>query len=50
MHELAHVSLCLEVEGKAAFFDDLDLEESSWMEEEAGETAEDALVPAALWE
>ncbi|MDE0197042.1 MAG: hypothetical protein OXH93_01205 [Caldilineaceae bacterium] len=50
MHELVHLSLCLEGEGKAAFIDDLDLRESSRMEKEADDMAEDALILAALWE
>ena len=50
MHELAHVSLHLEDNGKAAFFDDLDLKESSQIEQEADETAENALIPPGLWE
>ena len=50
MHELAHVSLHFEDDGKAAFFDDLDLKESSRMEKEADDLAEVALIPAELWE
>ena len=50
MHELAHVSLHLEDNGEAAFFDDLDLKESSRIEQEADETAENALIPLGLWE
>lgn len=50
MHELAYVSLRLEKDGKAAFFDDLDLKVSSRMEKEADEMAENALIPAELWE
>ena len=63
MHELAHVSLHLEDNGNAAFFDDLDLKESgrmepddpnlkesSRMEKEADEMAENALIPPELWE
>ncbi|MCY3993750.1 MAG: ImmA/IrrE family metallo-endopeptidase [Caldilineaceae bacterium] len=50
MHELAHVSLHLEDNGEAAFFDDLDLKESSRIEQEADETAENALIPPELWE
>ncbi|MCY3708610.1 MAG: ImmA/IrrE family metallo-endopeptidase [Caldilineaceae bacterium] len=62
MHELAHVSLHLEKNGVAAFFDDLDLKESSRMEvddpelkesgrmeKEADEMAENALIPPELW-
>ena len=45
MHELAHVSLHMEDNGNRAFFDDLDLNESSRMEKEADEMAEDALIP-----
>ncbi len=50
MHELVHLSLCLEGEGKAAFIDDLDLRESSRMEKEADGVAENVLFPPALWE
>lgn len=50
MHELEHVSLYLEERGKAASFDGLDLKESSRMEKEADEMAENALIPAELWE
>ena len=50
MHELAHVSLHMEDNGNRAFFDDLDLNESSRMEKEADEMAEDALIPPDLWE
>ena len=50
MHELAHVSLHLEDNKNSAFFDDLDLKESSRMEREADELAEDALIPPELWE
>ena len=49
MHELAHVSLHLEDNGNCAFFDDLDLNESSRMEKEADEMAENALIPPELW-
>ncbi len=47
-HEPAHVSLHLEDNGNAAFFDDLDLKESSRMEKEADELAENALSPPEL--
>ena len=63
MHELAHVSLHLKDNRNAAFFDDLDLKESSQMqvddpdlmessrmEKEADEVAENALIPPALWQ
>ncbi len=49
MHELAHVSLHYEDNQNRAFFDDLDLRESSRMEKEADEMAEDALIPPELW-
>ena len=50
MRELAHVSLRLEDDGDAAFFDDLDLKEWSRMEKEAHEVAENALIQGALCE
>lgn len=51
MHELAHVSLHLDDNGNAVFFDDLDLKESGRMEKEADDMAEKVLIPAALlWE
>lgn len=43
------MSLRLEDDGNAALFDDLDVKESSRMEKEAGEMAENALIPAELW-
>ena len=49
MHELAHVSRHLEDNGNTAFFDDLDLKESSRIEKEADEMAENALIPPELW-
>ena len=50
MSELADVGLHLEDNGKAVFFDDLDWEESSRMENKADDTAENALSPEELWE
>ena len=50
MHELAHVSLHLEDDGKAAFLDGLDVKASSRMEKEADEMADNVPVTAALWE
>lgn len=49
MRELAHVSLHLEDNGKAAFLDGLDVKASSRMEKEADEMAGNALIPAELW-
>lgn len=50
MHELVHVSLHLEDNWNAAFFDDLDLKEPSRIEQEADKMAENALIPVELWE
>ena len=49
MHGPVHVSFRLEDDGKAAFFGDLDLKESSRKGKEADYMAENALIPPALW-
>ena len=49
LHELAHVSLHFEENENRLFFDDLDLKESSQMEKEADDLAEEALIPPRVW-
>lgn len=49
MHELAYGSLHLEDDGNVAFFDDLDLKESSREEKGVDEMSEYALFRSELW-
>ena len=55
LHELAHVGRHMDIDGQAAFVDDLSLREVEGshddpLETQADEWAEEALVPRALWE
>jgi HTH-type transcriptional regulator/antitoxin HigA len=55
LHELAHVGRQMDVDGEAAFIDDLTLRDLEGaredpMEVQADEWAEEALIPRAIWE
>ena len=50
MHELAHVGLHLDKGEEESFIDDLSLQESDPLEDEADRQAQDVLIPPEMWE
>ena len=50
MHELAHVGLHLDKGEEESFIDDLSLQESDPLEDEADKQAQDVLIPPEMWE